>query len=888
MNPGRWERIEQICWAALDQAPEAREAFLERECGMDADLRHEVEGLLLELAARPEFLEQPVVRLPELADAESVDTTRHYIGSYRLVRELGRGGMGEVHLAMREGADFEVTVAIKVIKRGMDTDEVLQRFRLERQMLASLHHPNIAQLMDGGVTTDGRPYFVMEYVEGTPITEYCDRAQLPVPQRLRLFQLICAAVQHAHQKLIVHRDLKPGNILVTPEGIPKLLDFGIGKVLATNPTLEHLPTTRADVRLLTPGYAAPEQVRGESPTTETDVYGLGVLLFEMLTGRRPFEGHRESQPEIARAICEDAPSRPSAIAGRRELAGDLDNIILKALSKERERRYPSAAAFSEDVGRYLDGQPIAARPSTLTYRTSRFLRRHVWGVAVASIAAVSIIGFAVMALVQSRRAAEERDMAREVSSFLLETFGATGADRAAGDTVTARQLLDRQAEALRTTYANRPELQAQMMHVVAEGYERLNLLDDSERLAREALAIRRRVLGDRDPDVAASLNLLGWVRQSAGHSDEAKDLLEESVAIFRGAGRAERGRLSRALNDLGIVFDAFGEHDASLVLFEEALEYRRATFGPNHRSVGITANNLAAALYRQGDYAGAVTAGQEAVAALGASVGPDHQRTIQAQSNLAVFHLVLGDLDGAERTYVDLLERQTRLSGPDNPVRANVLSNLGGVYMQRGNWVQAESALVEAIRIEELTLGTSHPELATSLSKLGSVRLTLYGPDSAIPVLERSLDILRNAYGDTHREMGSPLLHLGRAHREAGDHELWERFHREAVDVFERSLGSEHPRTAAARTQLGKTLLERGKAEEALVLVMEAHGYVVSAMPPEHALVHQSRLVMARIQLSLGDTVTADSLIGASRPGIEAGQGDENARQLLEELTSGR
>jgi eukaryotic-like serine/threonine-protein kinase len=742
MDPTRWDRIEAICFAAMERLPADRAAYLSEACAGDAELRLEVETLLRQLDQDPSFLEQPLVdpgslSLPDGPEAD--EAVPDAVGPYRVVRALGRGGMGDVYLVIRETEELRQQVAVKIIRRGRDTEEVLRRFSLERRILATLHHPHIAQLLDAGATADGRPYFVMEYVDGVPLDEYCARQRLDIAARIRLLRVICAAVQHAHQNLVVHRDLKPRNILVTAEGVLKLLDFGIGKVLAPTESLSPALPTRTDVRLLTPEYAAPEQIAGGSVTTATDVYGLGVLLYELLTGRHPFAEGRTSVAEIERAVLEANPARPSKAAGGREgraLAGDLDTIVLKALRKEPERRYPSAAALSDDLQRHLDGLPVSARPDTLGYRARKFIRRNAAGVIAAAIAFFALAATTVVSLVQSRRVAREservtreRDKALEVRSFLMEMFGASGANRAVGDTVTARRLLDLQAANLDRLYGSQPELHAAMMEVLADGYDRLGLYQAAEPLARQALDLRRRVLPGEHPDVATSLNLFGWVTHELGRSEEAEPLLREAVAIRRRGGAPRRQDLSRSLNDLGVVLNGLKRYQDAETVLHEALTIRRAELGPEHRSVGITASNLAASYFFQKKVDDALRVQALAVAALQKSVGPDHQRTIVALGNLAAFKTAGGDLHGAAAEYRDLLARQTRLQGAEHPATVILRASLASVLYMRARkdrdpapLQESEALYLEALRLSEPTFSPSHQQVVLMKTRLAWVR----------------------------------------------------------------------------------------------------------------------------------------------------------------------
>ncbi len=791
MDAERWQRVEALVDEALAHAPGERLAWLRGACAGDAELLREVTSLLATLDADPAFLERPLLAgsLGAAADGPLPDDALPAtIGQCRVVRRLGRGGMGEVFLGVRDVGGVSQEVAVKVIRRGMDSDEVLRRFRQEMRILASLQHPNIAALLDAGATDDGRPFVLMEYVEGVPITEHCDARALPVEARVRLVQAVGGAVAHAHQRLVVHRDLKPSNILVTAEGTPKLLDFGIGKVLAPAEAGISAVETRAEYRLLTPDYAAPEQVSAGTITTATDVFALGVVLYELLTGALPFAGARARGGDRGVEVRDAAATRPSEAvmrgeaaqvearaarrgtrpeALRRALADDLDTILLTALRPEPERRYPSVTAFMEDLQRHLDARPVRARPDTFGYRARKFVRRNAAGVAAGGALALGLVSTTVVTVVQSRRVAREaaraereRDQALEVRGFLLELFGASGADQAVGDTVTARALLDRQVAQLDVAYRDRPALLADMLEVLADGYDRLGLYAEAEPLARRALELRRERLGAAHPDVASSLNLLGWIRHERGASREAEPLLLEAARLRRAGGGRLRRDLSRTLNDLGVTYNAVRRYGDAESVLREALAIRREEFGDGHRAVGITANNLAASLYFQQKVDSAIRVQSLAVQSLERSVGPDHQRSVVALGNLAAFKRVKGDLSAAEGDYRMLLERQTRLQGSDHPVTARIVESLATVLSDRGAsggdpapLAEADSLFRVALRAFEQRLGDGHPQVGETLSRWGTLLSRRGRVEEARAAYQRAIPILVRAHGDTSRSV---------------------------------------------------------------------------------------------------------------------------------------
>ncbi len=815
MNIGReaerWDRVNQILLEALEHADPERAAFLDRACGDDGELRREVESLLAS-DAEPELmrrLEQPAFELLARSAADLGAGQR--IGPYRVIREIDRGGMGTVYLAVRADDECERRVAIKILKRGTDTAEISRRFQIERQILAHLEHPNIAKLYEGGTTEDHRQYFVMEYVEGECIDRDCDARRLTLRQRIELFRKVLKAVQFAHQNLVVHRDLKPGNILVTADGEPKLLDFGIAKLLHPETGLS-MTVTATGERLMTPEYASPEQVRSEPITTASDVYSLGVLLYELLTGHRPYRLKTRQQEEVRRVICDVEPERPSTAVSRveevrtrdgtttvltpetvsrsrseeprrlrRRLSGDLDNIVLMALRKEPLRRYASVEQFSEDLRRYLEGRPVRARKDTFAYRTGKLLRRRKREVAAGVVAALLLAGVIFDRERQQRQTARARDRAQRVSEFLIELFEVSDPSEARGNSVTAREILDRGAERIEQELREEPELQAALMHTMGKVFMSLGLYEGATPLLETALAQRRRVHGRRHPEIAESLSALAELLFVKGHYDAAEPLFREALAIERELKGTEHPDVGEALKGLGIVLMRKGEIEAAESLLEEALAIQRRLPGPEHPDTVATLNNLAAVLHQKGDYEAAEPLFREALATKRKQMGEDHPAVALALNNLAMVLYQKGDYEAAESLFRKSLAMAQKLLGPEHPNVSRALTNLARVLQARGDSPAAESLVREALVIRRRQLDSDHPDV------------------------------------------GRGLTHLAELLQARGEWEAAEPQAREAVEILRRKLPRGHWRIARAESVLGASLSAAGRFGEAEPLLIASY-----------------------------------------------------------------
>jgi tetratricopeptide (TPR) repeat protein/tRNA A-37 threonylcarbamoyl transferase component Bud32 len=773
MTPERWQRVKQLLDVALDLEDWKRETFVIKECSGDTTLSSEVLDLLAGAAAADHFIEEPAARL--LAASEQRLAAGHRLGPYRVLREIGHGGMGSVYLAERDDAEYEKRVAIKVVRRGMDSEEIVRRFRQERQILANLAHPNIAALLDGGTTSDGLSYFVMEYVEGTPVDQYCRAFALPQRARLELFLTICSAVHFAHQNLVVHRDLKPANILVTAAGVPKLLDFGIAKLLQAEQPLS-TSVLQPGLLLMTPEYASPEQRRGGQITTATDVYGLGLLLHLLLLGRLPQRDARAAPAAPATAsggspakpADDGAPCEPISARTWAVLRGDLGNIVAKALREEPARRYASAQALAEDVSRHLEGMPVAARPDTWGYRAGKFVRRHRAGVSIASLLLLMILAFGATVTVLLGRSVRQQRRAEHVSAFLEDLFAIPDPGKSRGETISAREILDRGKGRIVAGLREDPETRAALMETMGRVYANLGLYEPAMQLTRKAVQLRRAALGNNDPKLAESLHSLANLLRKTGAAAAAEPYLREAVAIQRRHAIGDDPELARGLNNLATFLEDRGETAEAERLYREALAMKRRIYGNEHADVAMALNNLAELLQNKGDLTAAEPLFREALAIYRRRFGDPHPAIAMTLNNLATLREDRGDLTEAERLQRETLAMRRRLFG-DGPEVARSLNNLGHLREARGDAAGAEALYRQAIAIYyQPRLSLRHPDRATFLRNLASLLAAHGDAAKAEPLAREALSVFQAAApahwrtADAESVLGGCLTGLGR------------------------------------------------------------------------------------------------------------------------------
>ena len=835
MQSERWLRIEEIFQSALDCPQENRARLLDSACGDDAELRGEIESLLASheesgFTAPAAFhdgvkvLEQRTLQLEE----------GRKFGSYRVLRTIGRGGMGSVYLAARADDAYQKLVAIKIIRRGFDTDDIIARFRSECQILATLDHPNITRLLDAGTTDDGLPYFVMEYIEGERIDEYCDARKFNITERLKLFQGVAAAVRYAHQNLVIHRDIKPGNVLVTKEGVPRLLDFGIAKVLA--PGTAPGDRTVTGLRPLTPEYASPEQVRGEAITTASDVYSLGVLLYKLLTGHRPYRLAVSAPANVEHAVCHEEPERPSAIVMseeavseknearitpdsvsqtregtpdrlRRRLEGDLDNIVLMALRKEPQRRYASTEQFAEDISRHLGNLPVVARPDTAGYRAAKFVARHKAGVAAAALLIATMsAGIAAtawqarVAAVESKRSHVEAAKAQRINAFLQDMLSfsspAYGSSNPRKDPdARVSEVVEQAAKRAETELADQPEVLAEMERTIGELYYAQGRYDQAEQTLRKALAGYIRLYGADGHETIEAANVLANVLLRKGNTTEAEALFRKDIKIER--NEAQKGSLDArtmayVLGDYGSMLDQKGDNAAEGYL-REALQYASKLSGKERAYVAMLYNDLGDVAYRR------------------------------------------GDLDEAERLGRAALDEYRKLPEGSYVEMGATLSNVGAILIRKGKYSEAEPFVREGLELRRKLLGNAHPDTAMSLFRLSDLLYKKGDYPGAETAARESVQVFSRAFTTPGNNpyFANPLMELGLIMNKTGRARDGEVYLREALEIRTRLLSKGNQLIGTSEGALGECLTMQKRYATAEPLLLDSYR-IMKATTSEH------------------------------------------------------
>jgi serine/threonine protein kinase/Tfp pilus assembly protein PilF len=792
------------------------------------------------------------------------------IGSYKLVHLIGSGGMGEVWLA-EQTQPVHRRVALKLIKAGMDTGEVVARFQSERQALALMDHPNIAKVFDAGSTPQGRPYFVMEYIPGIPITEYCDQHRMTLRERLELFLQVCEGVQHAHQKAIIHRDLKPSNILVSEvdgNPVPRIIDFGVAKAISHGVIAETLFTQTGAI-VGTPAYMSPEQAcsTGTDVDTCTDVYSLGVVLYELLVGVRPLELHELAFDEMLRRLREEEAPRPStklrtlgdeASASAenrrsdpatlvRQLHGDLDAIALKALEKDRSRRYGTPSDLTADIRRYLNNEAVIAVPPSTAYRARKFaLRYHGALVAVGACALVLILGAAVSiwqgvrATKQRNRADAEAAAAQAVNDFLQNDLLAqasaanqTGSSAKPDPHLEVRTALDRAAVRVAGRFNRQPGVEAAVRDTIGHTYVDLGLYPEAQQQLERALDLHRRELGAEDPKTLKTMSRLGYVAYRQGRYERAEALYSQALEVQRRVLAPEHPDMLYSMNGLANVRRDQGKHPEAEALYSQTLEIRRRVLGSEHPDTLASMNNLAITYEEQGKYAQAETLHNLALETKRRVLGPEHPDTLTSMSNLAVVYDAQGKYSQAEAIYTAILNTQRRILGSDHPDTLDSMNNLADAYNALGKYTQAEVLLIRTLETKRRVLGSEHPDTLMSMHNLCLVYESQGKYSQAEALFKHTLELKRRVLGLDHPATLGLISDFASMYQRQGKYAVAETYAARAVAGRRHTLGSEELDTMLSVADLALAYLSQGKFAESEPLAREALEFNRKKQPDE-------------------------------------------------------
>ena len=909
-----WKRVEALLNEALDIRQEDRSAFLDRSCAGDPQLRREVDSLLASVDKSVGFIERPLQQVAQLLTEES-EGPGSRIQAYELLKLIGEGGMGKVYLAARADDQYSKQVAIKLLQAGFaQTTAMLLRFRSERQILADLDHPNIARLLDGGATPSGLPFLAMEYVDGIAIHEYCRQNRLSIEERLRLFITVCGAVDYAHKHLVVHRDIKPANILVTKEGAPKLLDFGIAKLV--DPEDGTAAQTRTVDRLMTPEYASPEQITGSAVTTATDVYALGVVLYELLSGSRPFNLGTMTPMELYRAICERDPEAPSTRAAKADVPsavaaekidGELDNIVMMAMRKEPGQRYRSARDLGDDITAYLNGYPVRAKTATLGYRSAKFIRRNRAAVAVAALAIVALVGFSIRMAVLERRARQQQAIAERESGFLSSIFAASMPIQARGNQVSARDLLDRGLQRVDRELSSEPEAQAAMLQSIGRSYHALGLYDQAKPLLQRAYQLRKNLFGDGDLKTAESAEDLATTDRLQSEYADAEKLFRASLAVREKKLGPNDPLVAQSLSDLGDCLTQENRDAEAEPLLRRALAIFRKTNDPGGAD---TRGYLALILQRAGNFSEAASLRQEQAEIYRQTQGSDSPDYLMTMHNLAASLIDNGDLLDAEKSERQVIEIRRKVD-PGHPDMGYSLNNLGWILLEEGNWEEAEPFLRENLEITA-KFGSKSDRIATAQNNWGhysqekgdyagayasygealNKMIELHGPKSWQVAKVRSnlgqlkfderdyagadveltsvLALVRKLGGDDHPQVAAALIALAEAKMFEGQSTAAEPLLRQALSIREKRLNPGHPAIMLAQVRLGESLTAQGRAAEAEPLLRQAlRSAVGSTFPLVRWQTGEAEGALGECLSTLGREPEADQLLRQSRIDLE-------------------
>jgi serine/threonine protein kinase/tetratricopeptide (TPR) repeat protein len=887
MNQERWAKVQFLFHETVDRPENERQQFLEAECGGDATLVAEVLALIAADASSESLLDRGVAEAahrvigPHSADDPSLPTTE--FGPYRITGVLGEGGMGVVYLAERP--DLGSRAAIKILRDAWLSPARRERFAAEQRTLAQLNHPSIARIYDAGMSSEGTPWFVMEYVEGVPITTYCREHSSTIPERLSLFRKVCEAVQHAHSQLVIHRDLKPSNILARPDGTVKLLDFGISKQLDSLDDLAD--QTRTGIRLMTPAYAAPEQMRGDRVGLHTDVYSLGVVLYELLVGRLPFDLANRSRAEAERILLEREPERPSVAARRmeyvaggaehvREIGGgawaDLDLLCLTAMHKDPQRRYRTVEALTRDLDHFLEHQPLEAHGDSARYRMAKFATRNrspLIAGATALAVVILLVVFYTLQLKDTRNVAvAEAARAQRIQQLTLNLFQGGSEEAGPADSLRVVTLVDRGVQEARNLN-HEPAIQAQLYETLGSIYQKLGNLPRADTLLRASLDQRHRLFGQEHADVAQSLIALGMLRNAQAEYDSAEALVRRGMEMTRRQLPPTHPAVSRAATSLGQVLEERGDYDRAIAVLDSAarLQSQLPTVTPE---LAATVTQLANTHFYAGNYAISDTLNRRALAMDRKLYGDRHPHVADDLLNLGAIQFEWQHYPEAERYDRQALEIIRSWYGNNHPETASNLTLLGRALVSQKKLDEATVILREAVGIQQRVYGPVHPRVASALNELGRTAQLQGRLDEAEANFRRMTQIYRTVYNDKHYYIGVALSNLAGVYHERKQDVEAERIFRDVIRRYREVLTPDHQLMGIAQVRLGETLVPQRRYADAERELLA--GYAIlkkqTSPPPTWVLRARTGLVAAYDSLHKPDAAAKfrAELAAAAKP----------------------
>ncbi|TVQ04108.1 MAG: serine/threonine protein kinase [Balneolaceae bacterium] len=884
MKKQRWQQIITITDLVLAETSEdTRLQIIQNQCGEDSELQQEVIAFLKsidesdtlwnELFESNKVLSEYMARDVNLKNwlaglhidqQDEIPVTLKKIGPYDIKKHIGSGGMGEVFLAGRTDGEFHQNVALKLIRTGIGHGEQARLFLRERRILSSLNHPNIARLLDGGVAEDGRPYYVMEYVDGLPITEYCRQHQCTLKERLTLFIQVCRAVQYAHANFIVHRDIKPDNLLVNRQGVVKVLDFGIAKLLDADHLGDHtLLQTGKVYRPLSLSYCAPEQLTLEPITAATDVYALGLLLYELLAGKRAYDLKGKTLREAEAIIRQKMPEKPSTLSTewQQRLEGDLDAICMKALNKYPAERYITVEEMHNDLIRYQSGQPLLARRATRIYRIRKFIERHKTGTILFAFFMVLITLFISVLVHQQQLTQRERDLAMqsalqaeleaakagEVSEFLTSLFRAADPVEAMGDETTAMDLLEKGVEELQTK--DETLVTAELAHVLGNVYFSLGRYQQAKQLLEKALAIRLEQK-DISIEIAKSLSDLGLVLSELDKLENALEAYQQALEIVAESGTTDTEETAVLYHNMSSALNKMSRFDESEQAVRDAIRVRQNIHGNHSIEVASSMHALGVLLYNRSRYADALHVFEEALTIRTELLGEEHPHTLFTLGGVAGTKNALGYFEAAEESYKRILDIRRRVLGEQHPDVGTTLYQIGITHWQRNQVQEAEEWWMKAYELRRQSLGPNHSSVANTLNALAAAARNQNNLEKSIELLTEAERIYRTVHGDEHRQVALIIHNVAKTHADLENYADSERMYREALEMRIRLMGEEHDEVSSTLREMADLFMLMERWEDAEMYAKRALAIEENLYEEGHPTLVVTRDLLERISKS--------------------------------------